>query len=208
VNRVPVLLLILTVTICGTTTRLHAQSRQPLTAREKQVQPYLLEDVRHYDAWPSEWELFGLTEDEIKTRYGCDKGKNNPVKYKSDPTGDTISFDYGRNSSVFKLDFDEDGKVAAVQDLGGFQEHTKFTSRENALRAALDDARKSVKAQSEVKDNNPGLLWWAFRNRARIYKAMGREPDAQRDIKWAEWYEVQILRDPKKALKDNRMTAY
>lgn len=183
---------------------------QKLTANEVKVKPYLLADVRHFDEWPNNgWELFGLTASEIKSKY-CSKELLNPAKYSGTTSSGTLTVNWGAANTTFTLKY-LSGKVSSVtrEDEIIFPYHSKsgfpaLTSRAQALEQALDKANKEVQNMLNAKNGNPGFLWVAYRNRARILLALGKKDEAAKDLKSAETVELEILKNPAKAKEDNR----
>jgi hypothetical protein len=190
-----------------------AVEAKTLTLYEDRVKPYLLEDVKNEDEWPSNgWELFGMTEAEIRARYKC--GVDPKVTYTQYTGGGHLSFNYGQCYGVFDVVCDDDGKVQSLTKviasygLPAEGNTWHLNDRNEALHDALNRANHTLSQRTNDKTCNPGFVWQAYRERARIYQALGRNLEALKDINAAQYYEVQILKDPKKAKEDHRLTIY
>jgi cell fate (sporulation/competence/biofilm development) regulator YlbF (YheA/YmcA/DUF963 family) len=176
------------------------------TAHEKQVMRYLLDDVRNTDKWPdfTGWFLFGTTAAQLKAEYGS--------AFNVTKTGGYLSFQRPNAKSDYVLTF-KNGLVNTVTvvweslDIGKVISTNKTTEsdRAKAMADAFSQINEQV-AQDEKKGehiDNIGYLWAEYRSRARLYRALGKEAQAQRDIASAEAIELQILKNPKKGQENN-----
>ena len=204
----------LTFLLCCVTVHKHIPNYfsavKPMTPHEGKVRPHLLADIRHYEEWPSNgWELFGLTESEIKSAYCVHPKLLDPAQYVHTTGGGKLIVDWGAESSTFILSFSNQ-EVSSVteEEQEVFPEHRRWrkqtlTSRDQALQEALEAADRQVE-NDFTAELNLGFLWHAYRQRAKILFALGRSDAAEKDIQAAEKVETEILKNPKKIEKDGR----
>lgn len=192
-----------------TTQGVQASDILPLTAYEAKVKPYLLRDVRHYDEWPGTgWELLGMTESQIKSRY-LSTALLTKADYSRTKNGARLVVNWGAAITTYALKYDS-GKVSSVvrEDALLIQNqvvhYNPLADRDQALGEALEKANKRIANELVSKDHNPGFLWEAYRERARILLALGRKSAAANDITAAEKVERDILNNPARAKKDKR----
>jgi hypothetical protein len=176
------------------------------TAHEKQVMRYLLDEVLNTDKWPDQtgWFLFGTTAAQLKAEYGS--------AFTVTKTGGYLSFQRRNAKTDYALTF-KNGLVNTVTviwvclDIGKVISTDKTTQsdRAKAMADALSQINEQVAQDEKKKEHidNIGYLWAEYRSRARLYRALGKEAEAQRDIASAESIELQILKNPKKGQENN-----
>jgi len=150
---------------------------------------------------PDDWELFGLTKQQIEQRFKTVKVRS-PLRLSVSGDCTSINCTDGLGGRWFQLTFDSHGRVSKVEGGGyscmpGESPRWSFQERRAAVESCVDNATRLLNYMQNLPEQNINshsfeVMCETLTRRGRAYEELGKSSLAERDFSEAAKYKSKM----------------